>query len=78
MKRRFLKALFACRGGSERDTTGILMWSEVFPVRTPDGKEVVIALIDTQVISVMLANNSYFLSLGNSFLVITAELFFPE
>jgi len=39
---------FHWRGGSERDTTGILMWSEVFPVRTPDGKEVVIALIDTQ------------------------------
>jgi len=39
---------FHWRGGSERDTTGILMWSEVFPVRTPQGKDIVIALVDTQ------------------------------
>ncbi|XP_023340879.1 atlastin isoform X1 [Eurytemora carolleeae] len=36
------------RGGSERDTTGILMWSEVFLVKTPFGKEVAVALMDTQ------------------------------
>ena len=38
------------RGGSERDTTGILMWSEVFLVKTPFGKEVAVALMDTQVL----------------------------
>jgi len=39
---------FHWRGGSERDTTGILMWSEVFPTRTAKGQDVVIALVDTQ------------------------------
>ena len=32
----------------ERDTTGILMWSKVFIVKTPSGKEVAVALVDTQ------------------------------
>ena len=32
----------------ERDTTGILMWSKVFLVKTPSGKEVAVALVDTQ------------------------------
>lgn len=32
----------------ERDTTGILMWSKVFLVKTPAGKEVAVALVDTQ------------------------------
>ena len=41
------------RGGSERDTTGILMWSEVFLVKTPFGKEVAVALMDTQVLRVI-------------------------
>jgi len=39
---------FHWRGGSERDTTGILMWSEVFIVKTGYGKEVAVALVDTQ------------------------------
>ena len=32
----------------ERDTTGILMWSKIFLVKTPAGKEVAVALVDTQ------------------------------
>ena len=32
----------------ERDTTGILMWSKVFLIKTPGGKEVAVALVDTQ------------------------------
>jgi len=39
---------FHWRGGMERDTTGILMWSKVFLVKTPGGKEVAVALVDTQ------------------------------
>lgn len=39
---------FHWRGGMERDTTGILMWDEVFLVETPDGREVAVALVDTQ------------------------------
>jgi len=39
---------FHWRGGSERDTTGILMWSEVFEAKTNSGKEVAIVLMDTQ------------------------------
>ena len=31
---------FPWRGGAERDTTGILMWSEPFPVTLPSGDEV--------------------------------------
>jgi len=31
----------------ERDTTGILMWSEVFPIKSR-GKDVVVAIMDTQ------------------------------
>jgi atlastin len=40
-----------CRGGIERETTGILMWSKVFTLQTPSGKEVAVALVDTQVLS---------------------------
>jgi hypothetical protein len=40
---------FWIRGGSERETTGILMWSKVYIIRTPDNKEVAVALMDTQV-----------------------------
>ena len=36
-------------GGSQRDTTGILIWSKVFIVRTTMGKEVAVILMDTQV-----------------------------
>jgi len=39
---------FHWRGGMERDTTGILMWSKVFLIKTPGGKEVAVALVDTQ------------------------------
>jgi len=39
---------FHWRGGSERDTTGILMWSEVFEAQTKKGKDVAILLMDTQ------------------------------
>lgn len=31
---------FSWRGGSERDTTGILMWSEVFCTTLPNGEKV--------------------------------------
>lgn len=39
---------FSWRGGSKRDTTGILMWSEPFVVKCSDGKEVAVLLMDTQ------------------------------
>ncbi|XP_050404512.1 atlastin-1 [Patella vulgata] len=39
---------FSWRGGSERDTTGILLWSEPFICRIPSGEEVAILLMDTQ------------------------------
>ncbi|KAK2709516.1 atlastin-like isoform X2 [Artemia franciscana] len=38
---------FKWRGGCERETTGIMVWSEVFMVDTPGG-EVAILLMDTQ------------------------------
>jgi len=31
---------FPWRGGSERDTTGILLWSEVFITDLPNGEQV--------------------------------------
>ena len=39
---------FHWRGGAERDTTGILIWSEVFTTKTKQGKELAIILMDTQ------------------------------
>ncbi|XP_076852798.1 atlastin-2 isoform X1 [Brachyhypopomus gauderio] len=39
---------FTWRGGCERETTGILAWSEVFVVEKPDGSEVAVLLVDTQ------------------------------
>ncbi|XP_066595358.1 atlastin isoform X2 [Prorops nasuta] len=39
---------FSWRGGSERDTTGILMWSKVFPGTLPNGEKVAVILMDTQ------------------------------
>lgn len=40
---------FSWRGGSERDTTGILVWSEVFLAKLPGNKEeVAVLLVDTQ------------------------------
>jgi hypothetical protein len=37
------------RGGSARETTGILMWSKLYLLRNRDNREVVVALMDTQV-----------------------------
>ncbi|XP_030414975.1 atlastin-1 [Gopherus evgoodei] len=39
---------FSWRGGSERETTGIQIWSELFLVDKPDGKKVAVLLMDTQ------------------------------
>ncbi|XP_015218101.1 atlastin-2 isoform X2 [Lepisosteus oculatus] len=39
---------FTWRGGCERETTGIQVWSEVFVVEKPDGSKVAVLLIDTQ------------------------------
>ncbi|XP_045886325.1 atlastin-3 [Micropterus dolomieu] len=39
---------FSWRGGSEPETTGIQLWSEVFPVKKSDGTEVAVVLMDTQ------------------------------
>lgn len=39
---------FSWRGGSERDTTGILIWSEVFITVLPRGEKVAILILDTQ------------------------------
>ncbi|XP_069027128.1 atlastin-3 [Embiotoca jacksoni] len=39
---------FSWRGGSEPETTGIQLWSEVFLVQKSDGTEVAVVLMDTQ------------------------------
>ncbi|XP_058467288.1 atlastin [Malaya genurostris] len=39
---------FSWRGGSERDTTGILMWSDIFLHDKPNGEKLAIILMDTQ------------------------------
>ncbi|KAL4238639.1 putative RING-H2 finger protein [Mactra antiquata] len=39
---------FSWRGGSERETTGILLWSEPFCFTLPNGEEVAVLLMDTQ------------------------------
>ena len=39
---------FHWRGGADRDTTGTLMWSKVFEVKLPSGKDVAVVLMDTQ------------------------------
>nr|XP_033792288.1 atlastin-2 isoform X2 [Geotrypetes seraphini]XP_033792289.1 atlastin-2 isoform X2 [Geotrypetes seraphini] len=39
---------FTWRGGCERETTGIQIWSEVFVVEKPDGSKVAVLLMDTQ------------------------------
>nr|XP_036218721.1 atlastin isoform X2 [Bactrocera oleae] len=39
---------FSWRGGSQRDTIGILIWSEIFLYDSPDGEKVAIILMDTQ------------------------------
>ncbi|XP_053189129.1 atlastin-2-like isoform X2 [Scomber japonicus] len=39
---------FTWRGGCERETTGIQVWSDVFVVDKPDGSKVAVLLVDTQ------------------------------
>ncbi|XP_049303131.1 atlastin-like isoform X3 [Bactrocera dorsalis] len=39
---------FSWRGGSQRDTTGILIWSDIFLYDNPNGEKVAIILMDTQ------------------------------
>ncbi|KAG2467457.1 atlastin-3-like [Polypterus senegalus] len=39
---------FSWRGGSEPDTNGIQIWSEVFVVKKPGGKKIAVVLMDTQ------------------------------
>lgn len=39
---------FSWRGGSEPETTGIQLWSEVFLVQKSDGTELAVVLMDTQ------------------------------
>ncbi|XP_042637476.1 atlastin-2 [Orycteropus afer afer] len=39
---------FTWRGGCERETTGIQVWSEVFVIDRPDGTKVAVLLMDTQ------------------------------
>ncbi|KAI1306719.1 Atlastin-2 [Halotydeus destructor] len=39
---------FSWRGGAERDTTGILVWSKPFVVKKPNGQDVCVLLMDTQ------------------------------
>ncbi|KAM3866813.1 atlastin-3-like [Diretmus argenteus] len=39
---------FSWRGGSEPETTGIQLWSEVFLIQKSDGTEVAVVLMDTQ------------------------------
>lgn len=39
---------FSWRGGSEPETTGIQLWSQVFLVQKSDGTEVAVLLMDTQ------------------------------
>ncbi|MEE6474835.1 hypothetical protein FKM82_010513 [Ascaphus truei] len=39
---------FTWRGGCERETTGIQIWSEVFVIDKPDGSQVAVILMDTQ------------------------------
>eukprot|EP00088_Acartia_fossae_P026749 TRINITY_DN27537_c0_g1_i5.p1 TRINITY_DN27537_c0_g1~~TRINITY_DN27537_c0_g1_i5.p1 ORF type:complete len:614 (+),score=188.30 TRINITY_DN27537_c0_g1_i5:33-1844(+) len=39
---------FEFRGGSARETTGIYMWSQLFPTKTDKGEKAYIAIMDTQ------------------------------
>lgn len=50
---------FPWRGGSERFTTGILLWSEPFLFTLPSGEEVAVFLMDTQV------GDTYLMFTGN-------------
>jgi hypothetical protein len=46
-----LKILTKFRGGAERQTTGILMWSKLYTLYDKNNQEVVVALMDTQVLT---------------------------
>lgn len=39
---------FSWRGGSERDTNGVLLWSEIFLLEDKNEEEVAVILMDTQ------------------------------
>ncbi|KII74178.1 Atlastin [Thelohanellus kitauei] len=39
---------FPWRGGSERETTGILLWAQPFVLKHANGDEIVVLLMDTQ------------------------------
>ena len=39
---------FRWRGGCDRETTGIILWSEIFKIKRDDGSEVAVMLMDTQ------------------------------
>lgn len=39
---------FSWRGGADRDTSGIIVWSEPFLVTNRNGEEIVVLLMDTQ------------------------------
>jgi len=39
---------FSWRGGADRDTSGIIMWSEPFFLQDRNGEEIVVLLMDTQ------------------------------
>jgi len=39
---------FPWRGGADRETTGIMMWSKPFLIKLPSGEQVVVLLMDTQ------------------------------
>ena len=39
---------FSWRGGSKRDTTGVIMWSDVFLHEADNGDKIAIILMDTQ------------------------------
>jgi hypothetical protein len=41
--------IVSLRGGADRETTGILMWSKLYILRNSNNKEMVVALMDTQV-----------------------------
>ncbi len=55
-----MERLVCLRGGSTRATTGILMWSKVYNLRTRDNKEVAVVLVDTQVYLVVLYKHKNF------------------
>lgn len=39
---------FSWRGGSERETTGIIMWSELYCTTLPSGEKIAVIILDTQ------------------------------